>query len=86
MPSNVPPYFCDALPARQVNVMCSSPVPQSQMLLQLRRRASSHGVSSSVPSASAELALHRLGDAVIDVPLPAAQVLPRADQLDSSLA
>ena len=31
MPSNVPPYLCDALPARQVKVMCSSPVPQSQM-------------------------------------------------------
>ena len=31
-----------------------------------------------------ELALHRLGHAAIDVPLPAAQILPRADELDAA--
>ena len=84
MPSNVPPYFCAALPARQVNVMCSSPVPQSQMsrcssveLVPRRFEQRAFG--------ELELALHRLGDAAIDVPLPAAQVLPRADQLDRAL-
>ena len=30
MPSKWPPYFVPAAPLRQVNVMCSSPVPHSQ--------------------------------------------------------
>ena len=85
MPSNVPPYFCDDLPARQVYVMCSSPVPQSKMWRCSSAR-SFHGVSSSVPFGELELAFHRLGDAAIDVPLPAAQVLPRADRARSRLA
>ena len=32
-----------------------------------------------------ELAFHRLGDAAIDVPLPATEVLPRPNELDRSL-
>ena len=33
----------------------------------------------------AELALHRFGDAAVDVALPAAEVFPRADELDAAL-
>ena len=43
-----------ALPARQVYVMCSSPVPQSQMS-RCSSVSSFHGVSSSVPSPSPSL-------------------------------
>ena len=84
MPSNVPPYFCDALPARQVNVMCSSPVPHSQMSRCFGGEFAPRRFEQRALG-ELELALHRLGDAVIDVPLPAAQVLPRADQLDAAL-
>ena len=82
-PSNVPPYFCEFLPARQVKVMCSLSVPHSQM-----RRCSSvsspHGRFEQVAVAEAELAVHRLGDAGVDVPLPAAEVVPGADELDGA--
>ena len=83
-PSNVPPYFWAALPARQVNVMCSSPVPQSQISRSFGSR-SRHGVSSERAFGEREFALHRFGDAAVDMPLPAAQILPRADEFDATL-
>ena len=64
--------------------MCSSPVPHSQM----SRSSSVELVPRRFEQRALgqlELALHRLGHAVIDVPLPAAQVFPRADQLDAAL-
>ena len=84
MPSNVPPYFCAALPARQVNVMCSSPVPHSQMSRSFCGKIAPRRFQQRALG-QRELALHRLGHAAIDVPLPAAQILPRADQLDAAL-
>ena len=38
-----------------------------------------------MPVGKLELALQRLGHAAIDVPPPAAQLFPRADQLDAAL-
>ena len=55
MPSNRPPYLCPLAPLRQVNVMCSSPVPQSQSFCN-SVGSCSHGVSSIVPWPGCELA------------------------------
>ena len=54
MPSKCPPYFVPAAPLRQVNVMCSSPVPQSQSCCSSGSR-SRHGVSSIVPGVTPSL-------------------------------
>ena len=55
-----------------------------QHLLASGGSSSFHGVSSIVPARQAQLVLERLGHALINMPPPAAQLAPRADQLDSS--
>ena len=42
------------------------------------------GRFEQVVVAEVELAVHRLGDAGVDVPLPAAEICPRADELDGA--
>ena len=83
-PSKMPPYFWAALPARQVYVMCSSPVPQSQ-ISRCFCVSSRPRLFEQCAFVEAELALHCFGDAAIDVSLPATEIFPRADELDAAL-
>ena len=63
--------------------MCKSPVPHSSCLA--TAGSSSSKAYRESARLQAELVLDGLGDAVIDMPSPAAQIAPRADQFDRAL-
>ena len=74
MPSKWPPYFWPDGPCRQVKVMCSSPVPHSQISCSAGSTFAPGRLEHRARRAARLAMLDRVGHALIDVPLPAAHV------------